>query len=157
MIFGNVHDAQDILAWLPAPLRMAVSHLKDTNFDALPAGRYDLAGDDMFVLVQDATTKAKEEQKPEVHRKYVDVQFLVRGREAMGVAVDTGRNKVDADFLAERDLLFYEDMENESTLRLKPGDFAIFFPSDVHRPLCLVEGPEDIRKVVVKVRVSSLR
>lgn len=156
MIFGNVHYAKDMFSWLPRPLRVAVAHLQDTNFEALPAGRYDLAGDDIFVLVQDATTKSKEEQKPEVHRKYIDVQFLVRGREAMGVAIDTGNNKVSDDLLAERDVLFYEDMEHESTLVMSPGDFAIFFPSDVHRPVCQVEGAEAIRKVVVKVRDRSL-
>jgi YhcH/YjgK/YiaL family protein len=37
---------------------------------------------------------------------------------------------------------------------MNPGDFAIFFPSDVHRPACEVSGPETIRKVVVKVRFA---
>lgn len=155
MIFGNVHSAKDMLAWLPVPLRTAVSHLMNTNFETLPAGRYDLAGDDIFVLVQDVTTKPKSEQKPEVHRKYIDVQCVVRGQEAIGVAVDTGNNKVREDSLAVRDVLFYEDMEDESTLVLKPGNFAILFPSDVHRPVCQVTGPEAVRKVVVKVRLGA--
>ncbi len=155
MIFGNVNSVQDLLGWLPGSLRTAITHLKDTNFEVLPVGRYDLAGDDVFVLVQEMTTRPKSEQKAEIHRKYIDVQFVVKGREAIGVAVDTGNNEIKEDFLAERDVLFYENMENESTLVLAAGDFAILFPSDVHRPLCQVAGPEAVRKVVVKVRVGA--
>ena len=74
----------------------------------------------------------------------------------MGVATDTGNNVVFNDQLAERDLLFYIGMENESTLTMVPGSFAVFFPTDVHRPGCVVDQPEAIRKVVVKVRASLL-
>ncbi|PKU25758.1 YhcH/YjgK/YiaL family protein [Telmatospirillum siberiense] len=155
MIFGNMNSAPEMLAWLPAGLRTAVSYLMGGDFDTRPAGRYDLAGDDIFVLVQDVTTKPKLEQKPEVHRRYIDVQFVVKGREAIGVAVDTGKNKVREDLLTERDVLFYEAMDDESTLVLKPGNFVILFPSDVHRPVCQVDGPEAVRKVVVKVKVDG--
>ena len=84
------------------------------------------------------------------------VQFLVRGREKIGVASDTGNNGVAEDLLAERDLLFCKTMENESTLTMTPGSFAVFLPTDVHRPGCAFDQPEAIRKVVVKVRVSLL-
>ena len=102
------------------------------------------------------TTKPFAETRPEVHREYIDVQFLVQGREKIGVASDTGKNAVAEDLLAQRDLLFYAGMENESTLTMTPGSFAVFFPSDVHRPACAFEQPETIRKVVVKVRLSLL-
>ena len=123
---------------------------------ALPAGNYDLQGKDIYVQVIDMATKPFAETRPEVHREYIDVQFLVKGREKIGVASDTGKNAVAEDLLARRDLLFYAGMENESTLTMTPGSFAVFFPSDVHRPACAFEQPEAIRKVVVKVRLSLL-
>jgi YhcH/YjgK/YiaL family protein len=46
----------------------------------------------------------------------------------------TGSNTVAEDLLAERDLLFYTGMENESMLTMTPGSFAVFLPTDVHRP-----------------------
>jgi len=156
MIFGHVNDLDRAFSWLPQPLKTAVGHLKQTNFLALPAGNYDLQGKDIYVQVIDMTTKPFSETRPEVHRQYVDVQFLVRGREKIGVASDTGKNAVAEDLLAERDLLFYAGMENESTLTMTPGSFAVFLPSDVHRPACAFDQPEAIRKVVVKVRVSLL-
>ncbi len=157
MIFGHVNDLQSAFAWLPKPLKLAVEHLKATDFAALPAGNYELQGKDIYVQVIDMNTKPFAETRPEVHRQYIDVQFLCRGSEKIGVASETGNNAVAEDLLEQRDLLFYSGMENESTLTMTPGSFAVFFPSDVHRPACAVGQPAAIRKVVVKVRVSLLQ
>lgn len=156
MIFGNIHNMAGVLPLLPAPLQTALRHLQETDFEALPAGNYELQGKDIYVQVIDMPTRPWSAGRPEVHRQYIDVQFLCRGRENIGVAIDTGRNTVADDFLAERDLLFYAGVENESTLCMLPGSFAIFFPSDVHRPGCQVDEPAPIRKVVIKVRLSLL-
>ncbi len=156
MIFGNVHCLQDVLTWLPSPLRMALSYLRDTNFETLPAGRHDVQGDDIYAVLMDVTTKPTADNKPEVHRKYIDIQFVVHGQEGIGVAVDRGNNKASENFLDERDVLFYSGMEGESNLVLRSGDFAVLFPTDAHRPLCQVDGPESVRKVVMKVRASLL-
>lgn len=156
MIFGNVRDLDSTFGWLPAPLKVAVEHLKQTDFPSLPAGNYELQGRDIYVQVIDMTTKPFSETRAEVHRQYIDVQFLCRGAEKIGVASDTGENAVAEDLLAQRDLLFYAGMQNESTLTMTPGSFAVFFPSDVHRPGCAFDQPMPIRKVVVKVRASLL-
>jgi biofilm protein TabA len=157
MIFGNVNDLASAFSWLPRPLKTAVEHLKTTDFMALPAGNYDLQGRDIYVQVIDMTTKPFSETRPEVHRQYIDVQFLCSGSEKIGVASETGGNTVAEDLLEQRDLLFYSSMENESMLTMTPGSFAVFFPSDVHRPGCAADQPMSIRKVVIKVRVSLLQ
>ncbi len=156
MIFGHVNDLQSGFAWLPKPLKFAIDHLKKTDFAKLPAGNYDLQDKDIYVQVIDLNTKPFAETRAEVHRRYIDVQFLYRGSEKIGFAAETGNNAVAEDLLEQRDLLFYSGMENESTLTMTPGSFAIFFPSDVHRPACAFDQPIPIRKVVVKVRLSLL-
>ena len=156
MIFGHVKDLDSDFVWLPRPLRAAVSHLKQTDFSALSAGNYDLHGRDIYVQVIDMSTRVFTQTRPEVHRQYIDVQYLAHGRETIGFASDTGRNVVAEDLSAARDLVFYTAMENESTITMTPGSFAVFFPSDVHRPGCADGEPTAIRKVVVKVRASLL-
>ena len=156
MIFGNLKDLECSFAWLPKPLKTAVEHLKATDFAALPAGNYELQGNDIRVQVIDMQTKPLADARPEVHRQFIDVQFLVQGSEKIGVAADTGHNVVFSDQLAERDLLLYTNVANESTLTMTPGSFAVFFPTDVHRPGCAVDQPLAIRKVVIKVRASLL-
>lgn len=156
MIFGHVNDLDSAFAWLPKPLKTAVEHLKTTDFLAMPVGNYDLQGRDIYVQVFDMTTKPFAETRPEVHREYIDVQFLCQGSEKIGVASETGNNTVAEDLLEQRDLLFYSAMENESTLTMIPGSFAVFFPSDVHRPGCAFDQPMSVRKVVIKVRAALL-
>lgn len=156
MIFGHIKDAESSFAWLPKPLKTAIEHLRTTDFSALPAGNYELQGKDIVVQVIDMMTRPVAETHPEVHRRNIDVQFLVHGSEQIGVATDTGNNLVGKDILAECDLLLYTGMENESTLTMTPGSFAIFLPTDVHRPGCAVDTPRLIRKVVVKVPVNLL-
>ena len=68
MIFGNVKDLETSFAWLPQPLKTALKHLRDTDFEALPAGNYDLQGRDIYVQVIDVTTKPFAETRPEIHR-----------------------------------------------------------------------------------------
>ena len=109
---------------------------------------------DIFAQVVDKETKEKYDAKPEVHRKYIDVQFSVEGKEIIGFARETGNNLVSEDLLEENDVLFYENAENEMDLIMKPGNFAIFFPNDVHRPWCAVNETCTIRKVNVKVNTE---
>lgn len=156
MIFGNVADFESSFMWLPTPLRTAVDHLRKTDFKALPPQPYELQGRDIYVQVFDTTTKPVPETRPEIHRHYIDVHFSLDGQEKAGFASETGDNEVDEDLLAERDLLFYKGVRNESWVTMLPGSFAIFLPSDVHRPGCMLDTPANIRKVVVKVRHALL-
>lgn len=156
MIYGHIQNLGTAPAWLPPALRQALDCLATTDFAALPPGRHELAGDEAFFQVIDLTTKPAAENRPEVHRRYIDVQFLVRGAERIGFAADDGRNEIAEDLLAERDLLFYADVAHESVIEMVPGSFAVFFPNDVHRPGCMVDAPSAIRKVVVKVRADRV-
>jgi biofilm protein TabA len=156
MLFSHVRHVEQTLSTLPEPLQAAVRHLRDTDFEKLDVGNYDLRGKDIYVQVVDLMTKPPSELRPEVHRQYIDVQFLCRGRERIGVADDSGNNEIAEDLLAERDIRFYRGIENETMLEMVPGNFAIFFPWDVHRPACQADGPQPIRKVVVKVRLAAL-
>jgi biofilm protein TabA len=53
------------------------------------------------------------------------------------------------EYNAEKDVVFYNDAP-EMYFQLNDGQFAIFFPEDVHAPM-IGEGP--IKKLVVKVKI----
>lgn len=157
MIFGHITQLQDILPAVPPALRTALAHLRDSDLEKSPPGSYELQGTDIYVQVIDMTTKPLGECRPEVHREYADLQYLVRGRERIGVAVDSGAFAIDEDFTPGRDLRFYRAVPSETVLTMRPGSFALFMPSDIHSPGSAVDAPEAIRKVVVKIRVALLR
>ncbi|WP_010234424.1 YhcH/YjgK/YiaL family protein [Clostridium arbusti] len=156
MIFGDVSNLGDMEKSLPEPILKTINYLKNNDFLNMKAGVYEIDGKDIYAQVIDATTKEKSDAKPEVHKKYIDVQFSVEGKEKIGFARDTGNNKVSEDLLNEKDIKFYENAENEIDLIMKPGNFAVLFPNDVHRPACSVGKPSNIRKVIVKVNTELL-
>ena len=135
---------------------VALDYLTATDFDKIEAGRYPIKGDLIYAQVLDLETKDKSDVLPEAHRKYLDVQYLHSGEERMGVVPDLGNNPIDQDYDEERDILFYTGAENEVELIMRPGNFAVFFPEDIHRPGCADGQSGKIRKIVVKVAVSEL-
>lgn len=105
-----------------------------------------------FVIEQSYQSKPRPEGFFESHRKYVDLQLIVAGEELMEVA-DIARLRVSEPYVEERDLVKYADVAGASLLRMRPGDAALFFPSDGHMPSLQLHGPAPVRKVVVKIPV----
>ncbi|MGQ0286779.1 YhcH/YjgK/YiaL family protein [Pasteurellaceae bacterium 22721_9_1] len=154
MFFGHISNVD--LKVYPAAIQTALKYLQDTDFDNLPAGRYSIKDNLIYVQVLDLETKPKSENLPEIHRAYLDVQYLHSGKERMGFAPDLGNNQVAIEYDPERDIQFYQDAEGENELIMKEGSFAVFFPHDVHRPACIDGEVSKIRKVVVKIAMSEI-
>lgn len=164
MLYGNVHNEffETQLKLLPSPLSAALKYLRDNDMKAHEPGKFDinLDGTDMILQVLDLETKPRNELRPEIHRKYIDVQFLADGGpENAAYYNDDGTNTVSEDLLATaRDILFYEDNPEirEGIIPLEVGTFAVYFPWDVHVPAIAVNGiPAKIRKIVIKVPLSA--
>ncbi|MHA0903010.1 YhcH/YjgK/YiaL family protein [Enterobacter ludwigii] len=154
MILG--HISQPNPCRLPRAIEKALNFLRTTDFTALAPGVVDIDGRNIFAQVLDLTTQTWDENRPEVHRRYLDIQFLAWGEEKIGVAIDTGNNEISESLLEQRDIIFYHGSENESFIEMTPGTYAIFFPQDVHRPACIKNKVSAIRKIVVKVAISEI-
>ncbi|ANI83970.1 YhcH/YjgK/YiaL family protein [Kosakonia oryzae] len=154
MIFG--HISQPNPCRLPAAIETALEFLRTTDFRTLQPGVVEIDGRTVFAQILDLTTRPREQQKPEVHRRYLDIQFLAWGEEEIGIAIDRGNNVIQEELLAQRDIIYYQDSENESFIEMIPGSYAIFFPQDVHRPACNKHRATAIRKIVVKVAIAAL-
>ncbi|MBN1608719.1 MAG: YhcH/YjgK/YiaL family protein [Polyangiaceae bacterium] len=134
------------------PRLEALARLLDTqDFAALPEGRHDLLGDDLYVVcAPQAVTRPS--ALLEAHRCYVDVQWVVGGTEEMGWAPLASLSTEDAPYDAERDIVFFRDPPL-SVYRVTAGCLAVFFPEDAHAPL-LGDGHR-VHKCVFKVRLDS--
>lgn len=153
MIFG--HISQLVANRYPEPVQKALDYLKNTDFDKIETGVYPLWGE-TYVQVLDLETQPKSAYLPEVHRKYLDVQYWHKGSERMAYTTDLGGNRIAQTYDEKRDILFYESVENEQEIFCQAGNFAVFFPEDIHRGACRAEETGKIRKIVVKVAVSEL-
>ena len=119
---------------------------------ALEPGRYPIDGDRVFALVQTYETGPATEKRFESHRLHLDIQYVVTGRERILHAPATGL-QVDTPYAEAKDVVFYQDPSASSSFLLLPGDFAIFFPADGHKPGCMAGARDPVRKVVVKIRI----
>ncbi|MBO6102201.1 MAG: YhcH/YjgK/YiaL family protein [Opitutales bacterium] len=148
MIKGKLSDCQKYEACHPK-FKACFARLAAIakNFSA---GEIDECG--ARFLCQSYFTKPAEEKKLEVHRKYIDIQFLAAGEEAIyfGNAADFS---VKTPYDESKDAEFLEGSPNE-TLVLKSGEFAVFFPEDAHRAGCVFKSPREVQKVVVKVPIK---
>ena len=59
----------------------------------------------------------------------------------------------NAPFQEESDIGFYQNGCRCQTLSFAPGDFAVFFPEDAHKPCCRSGAPA-CRKLIVKVALD---
>ena len=132
--------------------KAAFDFLQRPDIDTLPLGRIELDGKNLFAMIQTYETKSIQEGKLEAHKKYIDIQVLLQGQEFIGYA-PLGGQPVAKAFDVEKDIGFY-DGEAWFTL-LRKGMFMVFFPQDAHLPGRYTEKPLSVKKIVLKVAVSS--
>ncbi len=153
MIYSKLNGHDDLSVY-PAAIRRALQWLRTTDVLALEAGRLPIEGDDIYVLVQDLTTKS--EARAEAHSRYIDLMYWPEAGERIGVAPLTGKEHVVEDAPA-KDKTLFDQVQEEHFLTTAPGDFIVLFPWDVHRPGLDPAGEHvSFRKLVMKIAVSLL-
>jgi biofilm protein TabA len=156
MIFGSIYNLEVDRRVLPAALVRGLEYLRDTDFNKLELGRYEIDGTATFALVQEYEPVPKGEKEPEAHRKYLDIQYVSQGSEIICYSLENRANVVLEDRLAEEDLLIFKSVQNEMDLILTQGMYAILFPQDIHRPGCRCGEGGRVKKVVVKISKDLL-
>lgn len=139
----------------PEAFRKAFDFLRTLSPGAAD-GKYPIDGDRIYASIQSGTTQGAKADKLEVHRKYIDIQYLFFGSETLVWAPAEGLD-VLTPFDEAKDCEFLRAPENISRIELLPGAFAVFFPGDAHfGKLSGPAGDNPFRKVVVKVDASLI-
>jgi len=132
----------------------AIDFALTTDLTSLPVGKHEIDGDNAFAIINEYTTRPVEECDPESHREYADIQIMITGTEKFGYAPLNGQQPSVA-YNEEKDFALYSIAEEDmSYIRLKPGQFIIFFPTDIHQPEVCNTQPELVKKLVLKISVS---
>jgi len=108
--------------------------------------------DDIFVLKQAYCTKNREDCFFESHKKYIDIQYMVKGEEIMDVSNIENLNLITP-YDENTDFIKYDGNKNISSLYIKEKELAIFFPEDGHQPCIKTNKSELIYKAVIKIPV----
>jgi biofilm protein TabA len=130
----------------------AFEFLKTQDLPALKVGRQNIDGDNVYATVQDSPTKDYDSTQWESHRKYIDLQYVIRGKEKIG-REDPSKLTVTRPYAEARDLANYSG--NGPLYQAVPGTFFLFFPSDAHRPNIMSGDKIADKKIVIKIRYTE--
>ena len=136
--------------YLDDKFRAAYKWLAETDLDNTPVGSYPVC-EGVTANVQEYDTFPASEGSFETHDAYFDIQYVISGKEQFGYCKREGL--VLKQDVPENDVKFYEEPALSGSVLLLPGDLIVVAPEDAHKPRCCADGPEFVRKVVVKVKV----
>jgi len=150
MIFDTIKNVK-LYEPISTGIKSALNYLTEHDFTKFEKGRYEIDGDNLFLLVQQYDSILKNEGKWECHKKYIDIQYIVEGVELIGY------NNIDnmrfiTEYIPEKDIAFLSGHGNY--LNVTSGFYCIFFPQDAHQPKIAPENtPGPIKKVVIKIKI----
>ena len=147
----DILNQSDTYAKLGPRFKTGFDFLRHTDLESAELGRHDIDGDNVYAMVQTYTTRAIDDGIWEAHRKYADIQYIVTGRECMGLALIGDMTETTA-YDSEKDAAFFQG--DGAFVSFTPGMFGLYLPQDVHMPGISDDMAADVRKVVVKVRLD---
>lgn len=129
----------------------AISFLKNTDLSGLEPGRYELEGTEVFVLINEYTTRDEKDTRLEAHRKYADIQYVIKGKELIGIC-PLAKAAESVPYDESKDIFFLES-DDQTILKAAPDRYFVFFPGDAHRPSIKDGENEPVKKAVIKIRL----
>ncbi len=148
MIIDRLERAEKYY-YLNANLKTAFKFIKDNDIKSLKPGKYDIEGENAYLIIAEGKPDADFENKLEAHKKYIDIQMAVIGSFGLSWKAIEDCNNLIAGYEPEEDAAYYSD-ESDFEIMLNPGCFAILFPEDAHYPKLPVEN---IKKAVFKIKI----
>lgn len=151
MIFGEL-TATDTCTGL---MRHAVWREAIDWIRHLPApsthGVYEIRGRQVYVNVHGYDTQLRGTCRYESHRIYVDLQYCIAGGEIIEWHSLSDLRPTD-EYDLNKDVTHYHcPARPGATLRMAPGQFAIFFPEDGHMPKVSDGVNAHVEKLVIKI------
>ena len=128
----------------------AFDFINQNDVANLPDGVIEIT-EGLKVIVNTANGKTAEASlaKFECHDKNIDIQVCVKGVETIAWKPREKCVAPNGEYNPEKDVRFFSDAPDMS-FQLTDGQFAIFYPEDVHAPMI---GDGEIKKLVFKVKI----
>ncbi|HEY5369916.1 MAG TPA: YhcH/YjgK/YiaL family protein [Hanamia sp.] len=143
MIVDTIQDASKYNSVHPL-FAKAFEYIQNTNLNMIEMGKYEIDGDNLRAIFSNKTGMTAEASiaKFECHNKHIDIQLCINGTEKIGWKPREKCNTEKGGYNAEKDVQLYSDAP-DMYFKLTIGQFAIFFPEDVHAPMI---GEAEIKK-----------
>lgn len=128
----------------------AFEFIGQTDLANAPDGKSDI-GEGLKAIFSNKAGMTAEASvaKFECHNKHIDIQLCINGVETIGWKPREKCVTENGGYNPDKDVQLYHE-QPDMYFQLTNGQFAIFFPEDVHAPMI---GEGVIKKLVLKVKI----
>lgn len=149
MIIDSLSNAAKYFSVHPL-FKPAFEYISNTNLAIEPDGKMEIA-EGLKAIFSNAPGKTKESSlsKFECHNRHIDIQLCISSTETIGWKPREKCVNPNGEYNPDKDVQLYLD-DADTFFQLTNGQFAIFFPDDVHAPMI---GEGNIKKLVIKVQI----
>lgn len=112
----------------------------------------EIDGKNLFAVFSCYASKLNTPPVFEGHRKYIDIQYIIKGEESIFVTSNLVTNLKEYD--TENDCQLCQS-NSYSIFLLTPGTVSVLYPEDWHAPGQQSGQSEKILKIVVKVAIAG--
>nr|MBC7613988.1 YhcH/YjgK/YiaL family protein [Pseudopedobacter sp.] len=130
----------------------AFEWMKSQDLENLSVGKYPIDGDNAYASITETVNKNFVDAKWELHQKYIDLQYIIKGKEKIGMAPSEGAKVINS-YNETKDVANYK-IDNAKFITATPKEFYLFFTADAHRPNIKL-NEEIIKKLVIKIHVTE--
>jgi biofilm protein TabA len=149
MIIDSLENAEKYVNLNPR-FAQAFEWIKNNDLNAIEDGKFDIADGIKGIMSTKGGKTAEESlQKFECHRKFLDIQLCISGKETIAWKPLSKCQNVKEAYSDEKDVAFYDE-QPDMFFQLTDNQFGIFYPEDVHAPMI---GEGVIKKLVLKVKI----
>ncbi len=128
----------------------AFEFIGQTDLANAPDGKSDIGEGLKAIFSNKAGTTAEASvAKFECHNEHIDIQLCINGVETIGWKPREKCVTENGGYNPDKDVQLYHE-QPDIYFQLTNGQFAIFFPEDVHAPMI---GEGVIKKLVLKVKI----
>jgi biofilm protein TabA len=149
VIIDQLKQARNYLSLIPR-LEQAVAWLEKQDLGTLENGKYAIDGDVIYAIAANVVPKNQNDGQFEAHREYLDMHYICTGSETIAYAPISQLESSQA-YDSTNDFEMLHGHGN--TFIIGADQFWIAFPADGHWPLLQTEHQEQVRKVIVKIKI----
>lgn len=132
-------------------INKTLEYLKSIDINKLELGKH-IIYDWLYINVQEYLTKRISECRFESHKKYVDIQMMIHGIEAIETC-DVEKLELETEYSDENDVMFWKQKPNQMRSVIVDGGYVVLFPQNAHMPCIAVDEPVKVKKLVAKVLI----
>ena len=133
-------------------INQALEYLNKTDLNKLELGKH-VINEWLYINVQEYMTKNISDCRYESHKKYVDIQMMINGIEAIETC-DIDKLELETEYSDENDVMFWKKKNGQMRSVITNNSYVILYPQNAHMPCIAVNESVKVKKLVAKVLIQ---